>query len=133
MTEEYRELLQRLENESQQSYDKAVMTLSGGALAVSFAFVKDFVPLEGANSLLFLIAAWIAWGLSLAATLLSHFFSTYALRSMIKAEDSGEREPSPGWLDSVTGALNFISGALFVTGVLLLAFFVYFNIGISNV
>ena len=37
----YRETLQRLAGSSQSEHDKAVMTLSGGALGISFAFLKD--------------------------------------------------------------------------------------------
>ena len=38
---QYRDNLQKIEGEMQSEYDKAVMTLSGGAIGISFAFIKD--------------------------------------------------------------------------------------------
>ena len=41
--EAYRARLARLRTRAFANYDKAVITLSGGALGISFAFVKDAV------------------------------------------------------------------------------------------
>lgn len=41
LANEYRQTLINLEQQMQSTYDKAVMTLSGGALGISLAFLKD--------------------------------------------------------------------------------------------
>ena len=60
---EYRRLLQELENKAQDQYDKTVILLSTGALGISFAFLKEIVKLETAVMIHFLIGAWICWAL----------------------------------------------------------------------
>src|ERR1051325_8367007 len=68
---EYRNHLVLAGQKAQEDYDKAVMTLSGGALGVSFAFLKDIVgPGDLLNETL-LFFSWISWGLSVTAVLFS--------------------------------------------------------------
>jgi hypothetical protein len=45
----YREWLVKTDHSASEAYDKAVMTLSGGALAISISFVREIAPspLEG--------------------------------------------------------------------------------------
>ncbi len=52
-----------------ESYDKLLVTLSGGALGISIAFLKDIVKLENVNNPRLLFLAWLAFILSLAAVL----------------------------------------------------------------
>ncbi|WP_134984071.1 hypothetical protein [Xanthomonas axonopodis] len=52
---EYRQWLVVAEQKAQEDYDKTVLTLSGGALGISFAFVKDIVgqnPIQNSSWLL---------------------------------------------------------------------------------
>ncbi len=74
---EYRNHLVLAGQKAQEDYDKAVMTLSGGALGISFAFLKDIVgPGDLLNETL-LFFAWISWGLSVTAVLFSYYFSQW--------------------------------------------------------
>src|SRR5579862_5851295 len=62
------DLLSKLERQSQTSYDRAILALSGGALGVTIAFVKDMIHgTPRAGGLLF--ASWVCWALSLACVL----------------------------------------------------------------
>ncbi len=54
-----------------ESYDKLLVTLSGGALGISIAFLKDIVKLENVIFPNLLFYAWLAFILSLAAVLAS--------------------------------------------------------------
>lgn len=130
--EEYRELLQKLEVESQQAYDKAVFALSGGALGLSFAFIKNVVPLAEAASKHLLVFAWFTWGLSITSVLVSHFFSVLALRAQIDAVDANKDLKRPKIYDFVTSLCNAAGGLLFIIGVLLLAHFVNVNFEAKN-
>jgi hypothetical protein len=61
---EYRKHLQAAEQKSQEDFDKTVLSLSGGALGISFVFLKDVIgpnPIVQPNML---FAAWVAWGIS---------------------------------------------------------------------
>jgi hypothetical protein len=67
--QEYRRTLTALQQDSQVDYDKAILTLSGGALGISFAFFDNIsakVPTLHAG---FLVGAWLSWALSLTAAL----------------------------------------------------------------
>src|SRR4051812_17758561 len=76
---QYRDLIEKGAQKSQSDYDKAVLTLSGGALGVSIAFVKDIVGKDAHHSY-YLTAAWLLWGVSCAAVLLSYYSSAVAHR-----------------------------------------------------
>ena len=123
--QDYRQTLQELEQQAQQSYDKTVLTLSGGALGVSFAFVSDIIGSSSALWTAWLVIAWISWGLSVTAVLFSFFFSHLALRKavdQIDAESIHQERPG-GSFDLVTAILNATGGGLFLVGVISMVIF----------
>lgn len=129
---EYRRLLVGAEQKAQEDFDKTVLTLSGGALAVSFAFVKDILgdgPIIHAG---WLVAAWMQWALSVTSMLSSFYVSRLALRQTIldcDAEARGDECGTPGgkylWPLRV---LNACGAIFFVGGVLAMTVFVATNI-----
>ena len=61
--QEYRRTFAALEQDSQVDYDKAILTFSGGALGISFAFFNN---ISGKISIVhagFLVGAWLSWAL----------------------------------------------------------------------
>jgi len=126
----YREHLIKAEQESLRDYDKTLLSLSGGALGISFAFIRDIVgdgPIEHPRLLL---AAWIAWGLAATATLFSFYLSHHALRTAIRqvdAETIHKRTPG-GCASCVISVLNVTTGVLFLVGVILIVLFVSYNL-----
>jgi hypothetical protein len=128
----YREHLVLAEQKAQEDFDKTVITLSGGALGISFAFVTDIVGTESLVRACQLYWAWIAWGFSLICVLFSYFFSHLALRKAIKQVDDKtfyERRIGAGY-DIATAALNISGAILFVIGVIMMIFFVRSNLGV---
>lgn len=127
---EYRNWLVAADQKASEAYDKAVMTLSGGALGLSLTFVKDIVKSPHSESLWLLEASWGCLTLSLAFILVSMLFSQWALRRAIGQVDesslSGARVG--GFFATLTATLNVLSGAAFLGGIALLAWF-----SISNV
>ena len=117
--------------EASAAYDKAVMTLSGGALGISFAFVKDIVKEPLPDTIYWLWLAWLSFGLSLTAVLISMLFSQKAIRVAIDQVDKGTIYSStPGGISSwITSVLTWISGLGFISGVVILAYFVKINLG----
>ena len=125
----YRELLETLKQNSQESYDKTVLSLSAGALGISFAFVKDIVGCWPAQTPHWLFAAWTFWAVSVTSVLLSFLCSQKALEKAIKQVDAGEmyNKNLGGCLNKVTILLNYMSGFCFLTGVVTMFIFVTNN------
>lgn len=120
-------LVETAERQSQ-SYDTAVMTLAGGALGVSFAFIKDLVGgTPDPETIPLLRCAWICLAGSLLACLLSMLSSQFALARAIKqadaliADPNARVGPAGGFFNRVTRILNVAAGVLFVAGVYYLA------------
>ena len=128
--QEYRLLLIKAEQKAQEDFDKTVLSLSGGALGISFAFVKDIVGNKPLTNSGFLVASWIAWGISVTCVLTSFYCSQQALRRAIKQVDEGEiYEQTPGgFLSKLTAGLNALGAVLFLVGVVLIVIFVSNNL-----
>ena len=141
LTEEYRALLTEERKslgaailDQSKSFDKYVLTLASGALALSLTFIEKIVPHPDANTISILIGAWAAFGLSILLTLVSFLFSQKACRKNIdtidglltKAFDYNNQPPNR--LAIFTDLLNWISMFSFVTGVALLTAFTVRNI-----
>lgn len=126
---QYREMLESLKQSSQDSYDKTVISLSGGALGISFAFVKDIVGEWPANSTGWLFAAWVLWGLSVLSVLFSFLCSQKALQKAIEKVDAGKmyEKNLGGCLNLITIILNYSSGICFLLGVFTMVIFVAYN------
>jgi hypothetical protein len=117
--------------DDQSEYDKQLLTLSSGFLAVSLAFIKDVVPLKDAEFLFLLYSSFVLLALCIILVLFSYQFS---ISGQLKAHDYWEKrktgidEAFP-YLHAVCVMwLNRISGVFFGIGVLLVVFFVVLNI-----
>jgi len=114
----YRQHLVLAEQKAQEAYDKTVLSLSGGALGISFAFVDEFLTGDTVYATGYLVSAWFCWGLSAAVVLASHFFSQRALRRAIEQVDRGEiyiRAPD-SVSSRITDACNTAGGAVLLIG-----------------
>jgi hypothetical protein len=125
--QEYRRTLTALEQDSQVDYDKAILTLSGGALGISFAFFNNIsgkVPTLHAG---FLVGAWLSWALSLTAALIGFYASVSAFRKVIKQIDDRQK-PDVEKANAPTRFFNKLAGFLFVIGVFFAIAFLYQNL-----
>lgn len=127
---EYRQWLISAEQKAQDDFDKAVLALSGGALGISFIFVKDIIGPGAIHSPALLLVAWLAWAFSSLAILASYFASHLALRQAIKQCDDGSiYGNTPGGIFSrITRNLNAAGAILFVVGICFMAAFVFTNL-----
>jgi hypothetical protein len=129
----YRRLLEECETQAASDFDKTTVTLSGGALGVSLAFLKDLAPSAPKWAVNVLLApAWLVLTISLMAVLLSLMSSMKSMRYQIQCEDgkhtAEEGEEAGGWWRDWTEELNWIALVGCVTGILLLVMFVLISI-----
>ena len=126
---EYRRQLQELATKSQEYLDKTVLTLSGGALGISFVFLKDVIggnPVAVPN---YLLTAWLLWGSSSTAVLLSYLTSCWALKktiSQLRSATVWQERPGGIW-SPITSSLNLWSLGSFLAGLVFLIMFVNAN------
>ena len=126
---DYRKHLVAAEQKSQEDFDKTVLSLSGGALGVSFVFLKDVIGDKLILQPEFLFASWVSWGTSTFSILLSYYLSQMALRHAIGQVDKGSihNEKPGGYYADLTKYLNLAGVALFFIGVCSITYFAYSN------
>ena len=127
---EYRKLLVAAEQKSQEDFDKTVLSLSGGALAISFAFLKDIVGPQPIVQSCFLLVAWFAWAFSTFSVLISYYLSHLALRRAIGQVDDGTiSQQTPGGAFACwTAILNATGAVFFLVGVCCITVFAVANL-----
>jgi hypothetical protein len=132
--QEYRQHLILAEQKAQEDYDKAVLTLSGGGLGVSLAFVEKVIGSGTLERSWLLAGSWLCWAVSIAAVLCSYFLSRHALRCAISQVDGDQPQIRRlgGRMAVATEVANFMSGLLFVIGVVLISVFAVTNLEAKN-
>ena len=129
------------EQDYSKSYDKYVLTLSGGALALSMTFIHDIIGDDAVRVRALIVLAWIAFTLSVAATLFSINQSAPLYRTFRdildrKAEHAGDKF---SWTEvrdeqnkcrrlKLMDWLNYGGLVLFLSGVILLLSFITYNL-----
>jgi hypothetical protein len=126
----YRQWLVTAEHDASRDFDRAVMTLAGGALGLSVTFIHEIVARPVPCSVVWLGLAWGCLALSLLAILVSILTSQHALRLAIKQVDDQtvHRVHRPGgWLSGVTEGLNVTAALALVLGLMFLVVFALLN------
>lgn len=128
----YRTELIELKQKSESSADKTMLTLSGGALALSLTFL-NISPI-GYHAVGFLVAAWITFAAALIATLMSFRTSACAMAYEIQALDreiaTGEGAGKANYWDKTTHLLNCFALACFIIGTGLFVCFAKQNVDV---
>jgi hypothetical protein len=126
-----RKLLIDEEREAARTFDKAMLTLSGGALGLSITFIRQLAPRPSATWLL--IIAWLGLAIALLSTCIALHVSQLAFRRARDLLDDDQRgvkgalelRNSPAvW----THRLNWAATITFVLGICLLAAFAFVNL-----
>lgn len=117
-------------------YAKLVMTLSGGALALSMTFIRDIAGPQAAMSSWQLAAAWYCFALAILTTLLSLFMYPFIISGFVRVLDTEAKKGGTDFLSRagaqqkndcrlhINTALRFIGMTSFIIGILLLVMFV---------
>ncbi len=127
---DYRKHLVAAEQKPQEDFDKTVLSLSGGALGISFVFLKDVIGPKPIDDPHFLFFAWVSWGFSTMCVLASYFMSHLALRRAIKQVDDGSiwKRKAGGPFRILTAVLNASGAVLFLVGVCSITLFASANL-----
>lgn len=115
-------------------FDRALLTMSSGTLALSLAFIKDVVPLAEATHLPLLFASWVSFALCIVVTLVSFRFSIiaqenhleFARRYHIDGDLSASNERH--WSKKALGWCAYVGGVLLLIGFALTISFAIINV-----
>ncbi len=131
--EDNRNFLVQAKQKSIDSYDKSLLTLSGGALAISLIFIENVIGASKMDVPLFLIFAWICWVNTITWTLLSFYLSHIAMKKTIKQVDDGViyDETPGGCYTCIISILNAVDGLFFIAGVILVMVFAVVNLNVG--
>jgi hypothetical protein len=121
----YRQTLVEAHQKSSEAYDKAIMTLAGGALAISITFVHNVAPHPKEKG-------WLAWSWGLLAVSLLLIFASFlaSQQAILREIAKRDKRPVSRWdmWGGATTAINLLSGAAFIAGVACLVRFAWGNI-----
>ena len=119
------------ERERIDQFGKTILTLTSGAFAVSFIFLKDVINASDTANKGCLIAAWVFWSAAMLCSLLSSYTSQLAPRRAPKLFSRGLRGQDltdACFTDKVTRNLNPLAGVWFMVGLILMIGFVATNL-----
>ena len=127
---QYRKYLVESDQKLSESYDKTIITLSSGALGISFAFIRDVVGEGALRATGVLFAGWALLAISLGSVVVSLFFATLAFRKAIKQVDTGsiDDESPGGFLGGLSTVLHLSGAAFLILGIFLVGVFAYLNL-----
>lgn len=115
-----------------EAYDKAILTLSSGFLALSLSFIKEILPDGSISWTGLLYTSWVSLALAIISTVISFRVSNAAIEGQLgqahryyKEKDEGALTKSK--LSRSVDWLNNVSGGLFIFGVVLTVVFVILN------
>ena len=129
-----RNFLAKAAQDQSRSFDKYILTLSGGTFGLSVFIIKQLAPQPINTSMPLLIGAWFAFGASILITLISFLLSQKACTRNIELmenylsgkADSVEYERINTYT-RLTQIANWLSMSSFITGVVLLGRFGIMN------
>lgn len=125
--------LVEMEQKSADQHDKAILTLTAGALGLSLTFIDRIAPNPAANTLWVVGTAWLLFILSIFAILASFLTSQSACRRQRELLDgeysTGEPPEEINKFADATRYLNVAAYSCFLIGVVFLASFSWVNLG----
>lgn len=126
---EDRKVLQQAYQKQSEAYDKAVLSLSGGALGLSMTFIRQIVH-GPPNGILLLALAWSGFAVSILAIFVSMLTSQWAVRRAVGQIDEGRAGTgrTGGAFAIVTACLNVVACISLVFGIGLLVCFSLVNL-----
>jgi len=123
---------------SSENFDKSILTYSSGGLALSLAFLKDFIPIKTASMPYLLYGSWSLFVLATALTIISFLVSYRAQTLSIKfaekyyLEGDAKYLNKTSWCDLYTRCSNQLAGGAFIVALIFTSVFVAINLNEAN-
>lgn len=129
--EKYRQFLVDTQIKLSENYDKLVITLSGGALALSITFLKDIIGNKNISHPELLLLSWALFVISLAGILCSILFGIKAYKKAISQVDGNTiNNEKIGGNSSICSLIShWLAAICLLIGLGLISIFAYCNIG----
>jgi hypothetical protein len=130
---EFRAEVYKRELSNAENFDKAILTYASGALAVSLAFLKDFVPIHKAAAVWLLYGSWAMFVCCIVSTVASYLFSQAGIKRQLgharRYYVDGDKAAlnAPNTPARITEGLNVASGALFCCAIITTTVFIAIN------
>lgn len=127
---DYRQGLVNSKFKVAEDFDKALLTLSGGALGISMTFIKDIVTRPEYKWIL--VISWTCFGLAIIILLLGFLVCGKAYKQEIVSldaiqEKSKKTNNKKNTWSKATEVANISALIFFITGLILLATFIFIN------
>lgn len=122
---EHRRYLRDAHQTASRDFDRALLAMASGAIAISLAFLDDITSDPRRTWLM--LFAWLLLAGSLGMNLVSHMTSQRAIIQDIDKLDRGGEDIQGG--NRWTPLMNHLSAVGLVGGVVLLVLFAYYNLG----
>ncbi len=121
--------------EQAKSFDRWILTLSGGTFGLSLVFINQIAPNPKSGTVVYLGIAWVSFAVSILLTLISFLFSQEACYKQIEIVDKlrveeldRKKRMPPNVFGKVTKSLNWFSMLMFIVGVSFLITFAITNL-----
>jgi hypothetical protein len=125
----YRDLNTKLSYQANQNYDKYLITMSAGALALSLTFLSTILKDVHLKYILMLYLSWLGWGVAILAVLYSFLFSYCSHSKTINQINNRtiHQKKAGGWYTTTTKCLNWTAGISFFIASVLICIFIALN------
>lgn len=126
----YRNMLIEIEQRVAEQFDKTILTIAGGALAISLAFIKDVVGEGTIQKGWLLVTSWASLTACLIFILISFYFGLLAYRkAQDQVDDNTIKNETPGgYYSKILITCNALGIVLLCVGLITLFTFAYNNL-----
>lgn len=127
---EYKAWLRDTEQKLSEHFDKTMLAITGGALALSITFIKDIIGQGKMVCGWLLVTSWASLTLCLILILWSFHLGLKAYRKAQEQvdEEKIEKETPGGFFSTILNILNSLSICLLTIGLVCLFTFSYINL-----
>ena len=127
---DYRNKLMDIEQRIAEQFDKTILTIASGALAISLAFIKNVIVNGSMQKGWLLVISWACLTACLIFILISFYFGLLAYRKAQEQVDNQtiKNETPGGYYSNILKTCNMLGIILLCVGLITLLTFAYYNL-----
>lgn len=132
--DKFREDLLKRQLSNNEGYDKAILSLSSAALALSLTAIKFVIPLDNAEHLMLLKVSWSFFLITIICSLVAYLISNHAIsKQLVIANDyyiEGliSAQSQKNIYTTINKYINHMTGVVFVVALSLVITFITLNL-----